>query len=155
MRVIPESEIDQLLNALGASIAPRRRDGVRLTLTFFDRYLAEKSWETRLSFLKAMDLSQPVRIVDLLPGETVVAFRHHAADWGEFHTRLGTDPRTLGITTDARQLRRFEVVQRVAALESTAAPYLHMSRGRGGGLQLVIPQAWRHLRIAQRGSTTW
>jgi hypothetical protein len=152
---IPEQQIDEVLRFLGATPAVVRRAGVREALAFFDRYMPEKSWPDRLSYCKAMDLSKPVAMVDLLPGEIVVAFRHHRADWGEFHTRAGSDPGKLGIALDNRQYRKFEVIHRCTALESTTSAFMSISRGSGGAVQLVIPQAFRFLRVTQRGTTTW
>jgi hypothetical protein len=152
---ISEQQVNGVLQQLGGTTAPVRRAGVREALTFFERYMPEKSGADRVSYLKAMDLSKPVAMVDLLPGEIVVAFRHHTADWGEFHTRAGSDPAKLGITLDDRQYRKFEVVQRCVALQSTTSAFMSMARGSGGALQLVIPQAFRFLRVTQRGTTTW
>ncbi len=146
-----DADVDAILRQLGATAAPTTRAGARTSLEFFRLYMPEMALPKQLSYMKAMDLSKKVEKVDLMRGEKVIAFRHHTADFGEFHSRVGNDPTRMGIQLAGRQFREFEVVQRVAALSSYASAFKNMALGSGGALQLVIPRASMVLRVTQRG----
>lgn len=147
-----DKEADDVLTKLGKTPAPVPREGVRTAVQFFRRYMPHMDATQQQSYMKAMDLSKPVEIIDLLKGEQVAAFRYQASDFGEFHIRVGSNPSQLGILLGGRQFRRYEVIQRVAVLSSHTSAFMHMARGSGGALQLIIPNAVGVLRVTQRGT---
>jgi hypothetical protein len=144
---IPDGEIDGLIRQIGATPSPVSKAGVREALLFFHRYMPDKPWPERISYMKAMDLSKPVEIVDLLRNEVLTAYRYPGADFREFHTRSGSDPTRLGIVLAGRHFRRFVVRQRVAALQSTASAFLNPLLGSGGAVQLIVPNSASVLRL--------
>ena len=154
MMPLTDKEADAVLLALGGTPAPVRRAAVRTAMQFFQGHMPHVELKQQYSFMKAMDLSKPVAVIDLHRGEQVGAFRHHTTDFGEFHTRVGSDPTQLGILLGGREFRRFEVTQRVAVLSSYTSAFKHSSLGAGGALQLIIPYAFRVLRVTQRGTNT-
>jgi len=154
MFFLSEIDADNIIRELGKTPAPMPRTGVRTAMEFFGRYMPNLDRPHQLSYLKAMDLSKPVATVDLLRGEEVAAFRYHAADFGEFHARVGSDPAKLGVLLRGRQFRRFTVVQRVAALSSYTGAFQQLQLGSGGAEQLIIPMSQLVLRVNQRGIET-
>ncbi|WP_373064770.1 hypothetical protein [Gemmatimonas sp.] len=154
MLFLSDIDADNIIRELGKTPAPTPRRGVRTAMEFFGRYLPHLDRRHQLSYLKAMDLSKPVARVDLLRGEEVAAFRYHLADFGEFHARVGANPARLGVLLRGRQFRRFEVVQRVAALSSYTGAFQQLQLGSGGAEQLIIPGAPLVLRVTQRGIET-
>ena len=149
---ITDQEADRILHQLGKTPAPIPRRGVQEAWDFFDRYLLNMGTDKRLSYLKAMDLSKPVQRVDLCAGDEVIAFRFPDAEFGEFHTRAGSDPSQLGIQLGGRAFRRFVVIQRVAVLSAHTGAFSHSLRGSGGAEQLIIPNSATVLRIAHRAA---
>jgi len=151
---------------LGVANATLPREGVAISLSFFDRNMPRLSVELATDFLRAMDLSRPVRSITLTADDRVIAFRRPSeAEFKLFYTRSGASKYESGINPDGRSAVRFRVRLNCQALESyttgaidtwsypsnmTIAPrkQTYGFMAMGGGIQLLVPDAHRWLEIA-------
>ncbi len=161
-----DTDIRKWIDELGIVNAALPRDGVAKSLSFFDRHMPRLGVEQASDFLRAMDLSRPVRSVMLTSHDRVIAFRRAGeAEFKLFYCRSGSSKYESGINPEGRSVVRFRVRLNCPALESystgvidtwsypsnmTIAPrkksYGYMAMG--GGAQLLIPDAHRWLEIA-------
>lgn len=114
---------------------------------------------TLKSYIDGIDLAKPVRRVDLIPPREFIAYRwsperrfhrgHAFGAFGEFFTEVGTSKHNVGIGADDRRFVRYTLAWRTPALESTASTGFISGMGAvyGGGVQYMIPQAERVLRV--------
>jgi hypothetical protein len=161
---------------LGCNDAPVPRAGIRTALTFFSREMPQLQVRDAVAFLAAMDLSKPVAIVTLNPGERVIGFRTATeSPFKLFFARRGQSPHRSGINTSGRGPVHFVVRSPAPALESsttgaidtwtprkpgqetTVAPRAKKWYGKefgvmvaGGGGQLIIPESYSHLLVEDR-----
>lgn len=161
--------VTEWLKELGVSNAPVPRDGVAVSLEFFRNHLPSLPLEKLSSFLRAMDLSQPVRATTVQTGERLVGFRNKPRDLGAlFYARSGASPHTSGIVASGRSIERYRACRPAPALQSYAAGAIDFWTSTnlparkltiapransvgvmvaGGGLQLLIPHASRYLEV--------
>lgn len=168
-----ERRFSRWFAALGATnaILPQRR--LSIALRFFQLHMPGISVEDAFCFCKAIDLSRPTNSVILTPSDNIIAFRLPGeCEFKLFYTRAGQSRFTSGINPSNRRCVRYLVMNPAVALESytasavdtwtrrlpgevptTVAGHL-MTLGymaTGGGLQLLIPNAARHLTISRIG----
>ncbi len=163
-----EVGIDKWIDAIGITNAPIPRAGVRTALQFFQRRMPRIKLDDALSFCVAMDFSKEVKEVLLQPKERVIAFRLPSeAEFKLFYTRPGRSKHSSGINPADRRAVHYTVVSPAYALESYTAPasdtwtkrlpgqtaYVNPRSNSigylaaGGGLQLLIPDAYRYLQV--------
>lgn len=156
------------VSALGVTDAPMRRDGIKISLQFFQTRMSTLPVSMALNFLLAMDLSRQVKDLTLRMGEKIIAFRDsRESEFKLFYTRTGASKHTSGINPHGRIAVQYTVHTPTPALESyttgaidvwsvmadyqrttiavRAATYGVMVAG--GGIQLIIPDAARNLTI--------
>jgi hypothetical protein len=99
------------------------------------------------SHLVGIDLSRPVTVNRLPPGETVVQYQFPGRDIGNYFAPVGTPANKLGINPVGRVENIWETSQPVSVLRSTAAdtslnftipPW---ARGPGGGSQFFTTES--------------
>lgn len=147
--------LEKWIAEIGVSDAPVPRAGIKTALDFFHRQMPESSRSLRLAFLKAMDLSKPVRAITLYPPFMVAAFRLCNEDpFKLFYTKAGTGVGQLAINPTNRAFQRYRVARLVPVLESRCAPALdtwtndrRYYLGGGGGIQYIIPGSFRVLEL--------
>ncbi len=165
---------------LGVTDAPIPRENVRFSLAFFERTMRGLPVGHAMGFLKAMDLSKPVSGYPIRIGAKVIAFRFPSeAEFKLFYTLSGGSPYESGILPDGRQCVQFRARATGEALHSyTTGATDHWSRYdalppgsawhrqtsvspqlgeigflvRGGGPQLLIPNAWSMLDVIVPGT---
>jgi hypothetical protein len=168
--------LDKWVAELGCTDAPIPRQGIRTSLAFFAREMPRLALRDAVGFLAAMDLSKTVREITLRPGERLLGFRTETeSPFKLFFARRGASPDRLGINTTGRGPVSFVVRDSVRALESSTAPTKDSwSRAAasqamgltpraqkwfgkefgvmvlGGGQQLIIPDSFSSLVVAQR-----
>lgn len=151
----PSDGIAKWLAEMGVRDAPVPRSGVQCALGFFHRRLPSLPRSLRLAFLRAMDLSKPVRIVTLARGDRLVAFRQNNEDPLKlFYTKPGTGPNRLGLNSATRGFQAYRVIRDVEVLESRCGPALdnwtddrrYVLAG-GGGVQFIVPHAYACLEL--------
>lgn len=141
--------------AVGVVDAPVPRRGISEALRFFRRHMPTLPPSMAVAFLRATDLSKPVRCVRVMPGEVLIGYR----SWTEsqfklFFTRPGRSAWNAGLNPTGRRYVRFQVRVPFEALESFAGPakdtwsmpgreYLAL----GGATQLIVPHSQRRLLI--------
>lgn len=148
------------LSEIGVSDAPLCRAGLATALKFFDSQMPSLPRETRLSFLKAMDLHKPVKLTVLAPPAIVAAWRKDDEDPLKlFYTKGGTSVHALGVDPSGRSFVRFRVLHTVPVLESITSGFRVKGKAdlngiepppyvaSGGGIQYVIPNASQHLDV--------
>ncbi len=148
--------LDGWIQELRITKAPATLAGLQVALRFFDGQMPELPRKLRVAFLRGMDLSKPVRTVQLVPPERVIAYRKCNEDPLKlFYTRPGTAVQQLGLNPQARRHVSFQVRSAVTALESRAAPARdtwtdeqNPVLSAGGGLQYIVAQAPRVLVVA-------
>ena len=141
------------LSDLGTSDAPMTRAGLATALNFFHAHMPTLPRPMQLAFLKGTDLHKPVRVIDLEPGDQLVAFRKYNEDPVKlFYSRAGTPMDRMGLNPSTREFNRFRVAVATKALESRCAPALdtwtddrHYFQAQGGALQLIVPDARKFL----------
>ena len=162
--------LDKWITELGVTPAPVPRQGIHEALRFFALHMAQLPAAMALNFLRATDLSKPVRIVSLHPGETLIAYRTgNESQFKLFFSRVGNTVMSSGLNPQDRSFVRFSVRSSVQALESTAAPaidtWTRLGPGQrttvapranssgymapGGAIQLIVPDSHSHLLVAQ------
>ena len=110
----------------------------------------------RLAFLKAMDLSKPVKAHTLLPPLELAAFRKCNEDpFKLFYTKIGTGMQNAGLNPENRSFLRYTLIRPVPILESRCAPALDTWTnersyflGAGGAIQYIIPESFRCLKLS-------
>lgn len=168
-----EAGLDKWIAELGCVNAPIPRAGVREALSFFSSKMPNLSISDAVSFLAAMDLSKPVKVVRLNPGERIIGFRvGNESPFKLFFARRGASMHSSGINTVGRAVVHFEVRAAVDALESsttgTKDTWSRMAPGQrvgvapraqkwfgkefgvmvtGGGGQLIIPESYKSLLV--------
>src|SRR5690348_16660574 len=86
---LSEAGLNKWMNELGVS-APVPRQNVKTSLAFFHELMATLPPGMALSFLRAMDLSKPVKRVLLQANERVIGFRGgNESPFKLFFTRRG------------------------------------------------------------------
>lgn len=161
------------IQALGIPDAPVRRAGVKTTLEFLARQMASLPVATAVSFMRAMDLSKPVKVAQIAKGETLVATRTFTeSPYKLFFTRVGRSLQNSGINPANRHSVIYTAFLPFTALESFAAPAIDtwtpQSKGQkttvapqantfgvmaaGGNTQLLIPNSASKVRV-ERVST--
>jgi len=160
--------LDAWLAQIGVTPAPVPRENVRTALQFFATRMPALDPEMALSFLRAMDLSRPVRLTRLEPGERIIAFRTGSeSPFKLFYTRPGASMHTSGINAARRGVTHFKVRVAAPALETFTSgaidvwttpadgqPTTVYPRGdttgvmvAGGGIQLIIPRSTQVLLV--------
>lgn len=162
--------LEKWLRELGVTPAPVPRLGTHEALSFFALYMPQLPADMALNFLRATDLSKPVRVVSLAPGEILIAYRTgNESQFKLFYSRVGNSMMSSGLNPQDRSFVRFSVRSAVHALESTAAPaidtWTRLGAGQptsvaprsnstgfmapGGALQLIVPDSYSHLLVTQ------
>jgi hypothetical protein len=166
-----ERGIAKWIEALGVVDAPVPQQGVREALRYLSMHMMHLPPEMALNFLRATDLSKPVRSVLLTVGETLVAYRTQSeSPYKTFFTRAGRVATSGGINDAGRGLVRFRVRAPIWVLESVAAAAIDTWTPRapgqplalapranstgymahGGALQLLVPRSFSSLLVAER-----
>ena len=156
------------IEALGVVNAPVPRRNVQEALRFFATSMARLPASMALSFLRATDLSKPVRAVLLSPGDRLLGSRSASeSQFKLFFTRPGQSKYSSGINPEGRSAVHFTVRSAVWALESYAAPAIDtwtpLAVGQrstvapranstgymasGGAVQLIVPESYSHLLV--------
>lgn len=159
---LSERGLGKWLAPLGVTPAPMPRTNVRTALAFFARHMPTLPAPLAFEFLRAMDLSRPVRALTLHPPDGLIAFRTGSeSPFKLFYARRGASQFDSGINPAGRSVVRFRVRAAAPALESyttgaidvwtipaegdprTIAPRVNSSgyMAMGGGLQLIVPRA--------------
>jgi len=168
-----DRRLGRWFEAMGTTDAAVPREGLSRTLRFFLLHMPNITLADALCFCIAMDFSQTVEAVRLHPGDQIIAFRTPGeCEFKLFYIRPGRDRFSSGINPLDRLCVRFKVREPAVALESITAPAVDtwtkkrpgdpqgtaagrlMTLGyqaRGGGLQLLIPNAAQHLNITNVG----
>jgi hypothetical protein len=116
---------------IGATRAPLTETNLRTSLDFLkdrrfgreNQRFSEMDFNKEVSYIRGMDLHNPVRVRVLKAGTEVVQRRLPSGATGNFFTEVGTSPETLGIDTTGRIQVRFRVVKDTEVLESTVAEF--------------------------------
>ncbi|MGC4089914.1 MAG: polymorphic toxin type 46 domain-containing protein [Polyangiaceae bacterium] len=134
--------------------APRTRRGISEALKFFQANMRALSPARALEFLRCMDLSKPVAIVTLLPGERIIGYRGPAeSQFKLFFSRSGRSVQSLGVNPTDRRFVSFNVRAPAPALESTASPAKDTwslpreYMANGGATQLLLPNSFATLLV--------
>jgi hypothetical protein len=172
---LSDAGIGKWIAEIGCTDAPVPRAGVRTALEFFAREMAALPIRDAVSFLAAMDLSKPVRMIVLRPGERLIGFRTATeSPFKLFFARRGQSPHRSGINTASRGPVHFVVRSPAPALESFTTGAIDTWTARapgqpasvsprakkwfgveygvvamGGGGQLIIPESYSHLIVEQ------
>jgi len=147
--------LEKWIAEIGVTDAPVPRAGVQTALDFFHRQMPESPRTIRVAFLKAMDLSKPVRAITLYPPFVVAAFRLCNEDpFKLFYTKAGTSVAQLAVNPSRRSFQRYRIAQLASVLESRCAPAIdtwtddrRYYSGGGGGIQYIIPWSFRVLEL--------
>jgi hypothetical protein len=110
--------------------------------------------KTAVSRANGFDVTQPMRIRTLQPGEEIAQWVRNDGKPGIDFTTPGRDPATLGVELDPatalpanRTLQIFKVVKPTQVLEGTAADFpsgiIESVGGKGGGTQIAMPPNWQ------------
>ncbi len=164
---LSEAGLDKWMRELGIT-APVPRQNVKTSLTFFHEQMPTLPPAMALAFLRAMDLSKPVKRVLLQAKERIIGFRGgHESPFKLFFTRRGQSVHQSGVNTAGRKVVHFVVRNPIWVLESyttaaidtwtprqtgqslTIAPRLNTTgvMAMGGGLQLIIPESYSHVLV--------
>lgn len=164
---LAESGLDKWTHELGIR-APVPRQNVKTSLAFFHEQMPTLPPAMALAFLRAMDLSKPVKRVLLQAKDRIIGFRGgNESPFKLFFTRRGQSVQQSGVNTDGRKVVHFVVRTPIWVLEShttaaidtwtarqpgqtsTIAPRLNTTgvMAMGGGLQLIIPESYRHMLV--------
>jgi hypothetical protein len=154
--------ISKWIEVVGVTDAPVPRNGIKTALAFFASCMPALPVAMAAHFLRAMDLSRPVRDVVLTPADRIVAFRvGNESPFKLFFTRLGASQFASGINPHGRSIVKFRARNSARALESytTGTIDVWTLRGddqmlslapransagvmvAGGGIQLIIPRS--------------
>jgi hypothetical protein len=160
--------IDKWVAEVGVTDAPVPRRNLRTALAFFRQTMPALGASMAANFLRAMDLSRPVRDLMLTPADRVIAFRvGNESPFKLFYTRAGASAFASGINPQGRGSVRFEVRGSARALESYTTgtldvwtvpsedqPLVFAPRANrsgvmvaGGGTQLIIPRSFAVLQV--------
>jgi hypothetical protein len=152
---VPKPMLDQVEKDLGlTSRETWRREIMRVATAFFFQKVGIDDPHAIASHIKGIDLDWPVKVVDLLPGEELIAYRFNPQrliqkfdPFGMYYTKAGVARESLGIPTNDRRFVKYKVKMRVPALESRAKTGLvpYFGPVEGGAMQYVVPEAYRHL----------
>jgi len=148
--------LDKWIAELRITNAPVPRSGLKVALDYFHFQMPSLPRNLRLAFLKAMDLSKPVRTYTLLPPLELAAFRKCNEDpFKLFYTKIGTGMQHVGLNPENRSFLRYTLTSAVPVLESRCAPALDKWTndrsyflGAGGAIQYIIPESFRCLELA-------
>lgn len=167
---LSEPGLQRWLTALSIPDAPLRRQGLRTALQYFQMRMPSLPAPDALLLMGAMDLSKPVRALDLKPGDVLIGARTPVeSPFKLFFTRAGRAMHQSGINTHDRRTVRFEVHTPCTVLEShttgtldgwTAASPAQQRYSSpraqtlgvmvlGGNVQLIVPHSARYLRVTQ------
>jgi hypothetical protein len=157
-----EAGLDAWVAAVGVVNASVPRAGIATSLQFFQRYMPLLSVTLAVSFLRGFDLSKRVSEVTLTPGERLIAYRGPAeSQFKTFYTRSGRSLWNVGVNPAGRRFVTFRVRIPLTALQSFASPakdiWTQAGIGylaAGGATQLIIPESYRALLIADDSSAT-
>ena len=171
---LSEVGISKWAQALSIPDAAERREGIRTSLSFFATHMPFLSVELACSFLRAMDLTRPVRVVTLTPGDRVIAFRlGNESQFKLFYTRSGSSVHQLGVNPAGRSCVHFRVRVGTTVLESYTSGAvdcwtvpadgqplslaLHDDNvgymAAGGHVQLLISRSYQSLEVLPVGAT--
>ncbi len=101
---------------------PLVRARLEVALRYFRESFGGRSWESILGYLKGIDFSKPVGVTTLRRGQMLAMYGDSNRP-GLFLTKIGTGMDRLGINPKGRSFVRYEVVDDVEALESSAGSY--------------------------------
>lgn len=170
---LSDKGIDKWVTEIGCTSAPVPRQNIRTALAFFAREMPRLAIADAVAFLVAMDLSKPVHVVTLQPGERLIGFRTGTeSPFKLFFARRGASMHSSGINPTGRGPVHFVVRAAVRALDSsttgakdtwsrtapgqpsTVAPRARKWFGKefgvlaqGGGGQLIIPESYSELLV--------
>ena len=165
---LSDAGVSKWIAEVGVANAPVPRANIATALSFFRGSMPGLPATMAVNFLRAMDLSRPVRAVTLAPGEHVIAFRvGNESPFKLFYTRSGASPHNSGINANGRNIVRFVARTAVRALESYTTGTVDVWSIRsseqslallpranttgvmvlGGGIQLIIPRAHSVLQM--------
>lgn len=155
---VTDSEIDAWASRLSITSAPLVRASLGTALRYFEMWMPTLDEETKLGFLRGMDLHKPVKVTRLPAGTGLAAFRQAGeSPFKLFYTKVGTSIENVGVNPATRSFVRFVVRSDVEALESRAtaiADTWSVAGQRyvadGGGIQYVIPASSAFLIRDQR-----
>ena len=151
-----DKAVQDMLAKLGFRFtSPLQERNVRTALAFFQRRMPSLKEDSKLGYLRGMDLHREVQEEWLHSGVEVAAFRRAGEPLFKlFYTKPGTSPFHLGIVPNDRAFHRFRVQWSVQVLASRAGSYVYASAGDaapgqrswalpggGGGQQYIIPNA--------------
>jgi hypothetical protein len=147
--------LEEWIAALGITNAPVPRAGLKVALDYFHFHMPSLPRTLRLAFLKAMDLSQPVKAHTLSPPLEFAAFRKCNEDpFKLFYTKIGTGMQHAGLNPANRSFLRYTLISAVPVLESRCAPALDtwtndrsFFLAAGGAVQYIIPDSFRYLKL--------
>lgn len=170
---LSDAGLSKWTQSLSIPDAPERRDGIRTALSFFATHMPLLGTELAGSFLRAMDLSRPVRTVTLVPEERLIAFRLGTeSQFKLFYTRSGSSVHHLGVNPAGRACVHFRVRVPACALESYASgavdSWTTPADGQplslalrddnvgymasGGHIQLLVPRSFEVLEVLPVGA---
>lgn len=136
--------VEKALDRLSVTDAPMTRENAAVAIKFLTKHCGH-SEEKIISYMRAMDLSKEVKTIQIPEGRFLAGFkdpdnasRPHPLH-GEFFTKAGTSPTSLGIEVDRQHYVKYQVNAKTKALLSTASAFAHEKRGSGGGEQFIIP----------------
>lgn len=155
-----EAKLTAWAAAVGVVDAPVPRRGISEALRFFRRHMPTLSPAMAVSFLRATDLSRPVRGVRVMPGEVLIGYRSASeSQFKLFFTRPGRSVWNAGLNPSGRRYVRFRVRVPFEALESYAGPAKDTwsMPGReylasGGATQLIVSESYRRLLVVEDSS---
>lgn len=171
---LSEVGISKWAQTLSIPDAAERREGIRTSLSFFATHMPFLSVELARSFLRAMDLTRPVRSLMLTPGERLIAFRlGNESQFKLFYTRSGSSVHHLGVNPAGRACVHFQVRVTAPALESYASGAIDCwtvpadgqplslalqddnvgYMAAGGNVQLLVPRSYQALEVLKVGTT--
>lgn len=163
-----ERGIAQWMGQLSTTDAPLPRTNVKVAVQFFDTHMSALPPSMAVNFLLAMDLSRPVRALQLWPADRLIAFRSGVeSPFKLFYARSGASMHSSGINPFGRTAVHFRPRVPCPALESyttgakdvwsLVADYQQLVvapraaswsvMAFGGGVQLIVPNAQRCLEV--------
>lgn len=135
--------LDKWFKQLNATNAPVPRQNLATILRFFQMHMPRLSTENAVSMINAMDLSRPVRQVQLQTGEELVAFRiGNESQFKLFYARPGASKYNLGVNPAGRSIVRYRVRMPAPALEAyTTGAIDFWTQTQAGQVTTVVPRA--------------
>lgn len=123
-RVQDEILVQKWLDKLGTPKKPPLvRERVLQAVKYMQKHFPDKSDRQLLGYLKAIDFSKPVKVVDIAPTDVLIQFYHPKFGLGNFFTpKRGAAPvGRLGVFQGPRTFTLWRPKQRLKALESNAS----------------------------------